>query len=56
MDVIREETGLPSPVSSPKANSKSHGDEVHLTKVAAEDYPEYEPSGSAHKKAAPSRF
>ena len=56
MDNIREETGLPSPVSSPKANSTSHGDEVNSTEAAGYDRLPIEPSDRIHKKAAPSRY
>ena len=55
MDDTRDETGLLSPVSSPKANSTSHEDEVHPTEVVGDDYLPVESSESAHQNAAPSR-
>ena len=56
MDVIREETGLPSLVSSPKVNSTSHEDEIRSTKTVRDDHLPIEPSGGVHKKAASSRY
>lgn len=56
MDVIREETGLPSPVSSPKVNSTSHEDEVRPTEAVGDEHLPIEPSGGVHKKAASSRY
>ena len=54
MDAIREETGLPSPVSSPKANSTNHEDEVRSTEAAGDDHLDVGPSSSVHERAAPS--
>lgn len=56
MDVVRDEADLPSPVSSPKANSTSHGDEGRPTETAGDDHLAVEPSGSVYEKAAPSRY
>lgn len=56
MDVIRREIGLPSPVSSPKANSTSHGDEVRPIETSGDDYLAVESSGSVDEQAAPSTY
>ena len=55
MDVVREEIGLPSPASSPKANSTSHGDEVRPTEAAGDKILAVDHSGSVYKKATASR-
>ncbi|KAL8791965.1 MAG: hypothetical protein Q9195_005454 [Heterodermia aff. obscurata] len=53
MDVIREGNGLPSPVSSPKANSTSHENEVRLPEAAGDDHLAVDSSSNVHKEAAP---
>ena len=55
MDAVREEIGLPSPVSSPKANSTSHMDEVHPTEATGDNFLAVDQSDGVYKKAAPSR-